>query len=44
MEIKHTNGHYEVFYNGDFIFSADTYREALSEIEIYIQQHKINVL
>lgn len=44
MEIKNINGHYEVFYNGDFIFSADTYREALSEIENYIQQHKINVL
>lgn len=33
IEIKNVNGHYEVFRDGQFIFSADTISEAVKELE-----------
>ena len=33
MEIIPINGHYEVYINGEFYCSADTYEEAEREIE-----------
>ena len=34
--MKHIRGHIQVFYrNGRFLFSADTEREALEELESY---------
>ena len=35
-QIKHNNGHYEVYINGKFYCSADTMREAIKEAEAYI--------
>ena len=32
-EIRSVHGHYEVYYHGEFYCSADTYKEALMEIE-----------
>ncbi len=32
-EIRHEYGHYVVYYNGVFYCSADTYGEALNDIE-----------
>lgn len=33
ISIRHERGHYEVYINGDFFCSADTYCEALKEVE-----------
>lgn len=33
IKIKNVNGHYEVFRDGQFIFSADTMSEAVRELE-----------
>lgn len=33
FEIIHVAGHYEVYINGDFYCSADTFSEAVSEVE-----------
>lgn len=33
LEIRNVCGHYEVFINGKFAFSADTLSEAAKEIE-----------
>ena len=35
FKIKPVKGHYEVYYNGKFICSADTEAEAKKEIELY---------
>lgn len=35
FEIRAVKGHYEVYHEGKFICSADTYPEAQREIEIY---------
>lgn len=35
FEIRHERGHYEVYINGVFYCSADTYGEAANEIETY---------
>lgn len=32
--IKNVKGHVEVYYNGKFLFTADSYEEAKQEIEI----------
>ena len=32
MEIKNVNGHYEVYDNGKFLFSADTKTEVKNEL------------
>ena len=32
MEIKNVNGHYEVYDNGKFLFSADTKTEIENEL------------
>lgn len=31
--IVHVNGHYEVYLDGKFLCSADTYMEAVKELE-----------
>ena len=33
MEIKYVNGHFEVFRSGEFVSSADTWDEAIDEVE-----------
>lgn len=33
MEIKNVNGHYEVYDNGKFLFSADTRKEIQEELK-----------
>ena len=33
ISIRHEGNHYEVYINGDFFCSADTYYEALKEVE-----------
>ena len=33
MEIKYVNGHYELFLRGEFMCSADTWDEAIEEVE-----------
>ena len=35
FEIRAVKGHYEVYYKGEFICSADTEYEAKAEIEFY---------
>ena len=37
-EIISVRGHYEVYYNGNFYCSADSYPEAKREIEEELQQ------
>lgn len=32
-DIVHTNGHYEIYFNGQFYCSADTFDEAVKEVE-----------
>ena len=32
-DIKRINGHIEVYQGGEFLFSADTYDEAIAEID-----------
>lgn len=36
-EIVSTKGHYEVYQEGKFVCSADTYAEAISEINDYFK-------
>lgn len=38
-DIISARGHYEVYANGDFLFSADTKREALEELEAWQSEH-----
>lgn len=35
-QIIHKHGHYEVYINGNFFCSADTWNEAVKEIEDYL--------
>lgn len=37
FDIKNNRGHYEVFCDGEYIFSADTIEEAEEDIENYKQ-------
>lgn len=32
-EIRWNRGHYDIYYNGSFVCSADTYEEALADID-----------
>lgn len=42
MEIRvvHNAGHYEVYVDGDFICSADSYSEASDEIKKYLENRR----
>ena len=42
FEIRAVKGHYEVYHEGKFICSADTYLEAEREIKNYILGDDIN--
>ena len=41
FEIRHERGHYEVYINGVFYCSADTYSEANREIDTYAKGVKV---
>ena len=37
VEMRYVRGHIQVYVNGDFLFSADTEREAREELEDYAE-------
>ena len=37
VEIRNVRGHIQVYVNGNFLFSADTEREAREELEDYAE-------
>jgi len=40
VDIRKVREHYEVYMGGNFIFSADTYLEAQSELKEYMKEEK----
>lgn len=40
-EIKHVNTHYELYVNGSFICSGDSFSECAEDLDEYIHQQKI---
>ena len=42
FQIIQTHGHYEIYYNGNFVCSADSWSEVESEVKSYQQENCIS--
>ena len=40
FEIIHVAGHYDIYLEGAFFCSADTYGEAVEEVEKWLENHR----
>lgn len=41
-ETKYNNGHYEIYVNGKFVSSCDTYKEVKEELQKVVNQNREN--
>lgn len=40
IRVVHNAGHYDVYVDGDFLCSADTYSEAFEEVEKWLEKRR----
>ena len=41
FKIVHAAGHYDIYLEGEFYCSADTYGEAVDEVEKYLEMRRV---